>query len=642
MCLSILQILNLRIISFLLGCLLLLVSLPLTAQEVKTTRILFIVDGSSSMQELWGAEGQSKFLAAQQLLSTIVDSIFQENKNIEFGLRVFGAQYHVSKNICYDSKLEVGFAKLNNDQVKGRLQLIYPKGVSPIAYSLEKAALEDIIDPRYAYSIILITDGGETCNGDLCAVMDKILKYRINFKPYIISLVNSSVLKDEYACIGKFMIVEKKSDMPPVISEIMKDNDYFKADENTKYVHQPEIPQTTYTPPSQVDTPQVEVPNVPNQQLPLNDNTLVRISLANAPKPRLRFIPKPITESIVNLIPIPVINIQFTEEPTPVVSTPPKSSIPTPNHQKLAFVMPEKQWRLTLLYNIPTAERVKLLRIPPIKILDDPTPPPVLKQPEIKHEPPVVTQSSSDPTKSGAVRIFLTNGKGKYYASNPPIKITEIGTNKEVYTGVRGTGPNGEPETMELPDGEYEIVLTSSGRKANFKVTKGNITRVEIIVGQGSLAFRYAGSKDVPRDYIAVVSQRFNPAFEAVDQPTETILTYDPSNYHIEVNTLPPLLLNLVIDSDKLYVADIPREGIIQITNENEIGRIDFFHVSGAGTNKFYQMNIYGDPEYQQAKFLPGKYLVRYVIRDPNTGALRERAKEFNIRSNETVSLFLD
>lgn len=634
------------------------------AQEAqKPTRILFLVDGSSSMQDEWEGNDQGKFQAAQVLLNAIVDSIYAVNKNVEFGLRVFGANYHVSRSVCYDSRLEVTFSKQNIDQVKGRLHLIYPKGVSPIAYSLEKAALEDINDPSYAYSLILITDGGETCNGDICAVMQRILNFRINFKPYIISLENSAPLQEEYACMGKFMILERSSDMPPVISEIMRDNNYFKATESTKYVPEtavaprsdtPAVVETlkidtpkvvavdTPKPPviTVVDTPKTIAPPPPTAPEPETVTSIQKINYGEFPRPRLRFVntKAPTYPTVARL---PLARIEVPEEPVVVQPTPPAPQLQS--IERLAAIMPAQHWRMPSLYTIPVADKVKLARLPKIEVPSEPvtqTPP----SPPVKvDEPPVITQiPSNDENQKGSVQVYFTNGKGTYYTTNPLIKITEKNTGKEVYSGVRGIVGKSEPETMEFPDGVYEVVAVKANRKAEFTIAKGQTTKVEIVVGRGSLSFRYPGSNESPKGYIAIVSQRFNPSFEAVDQPTETVLTYEASNYHIEINTLPPLILNLVIEFDNNYVADIPKEGIIQVTNEQELGRIDFYHVTGTGANRFYEMNIYGDPEYQNAKFLPGKYQVRYQITDPDTGARRNRGKEFNIRSNETLNLELD
>ncbi|MBX9449269.1 MAG: hypothetical protein KL787_05935 [Taibaiella sp.] len=84
------------------------------------------------------------------------------------------------------------------------------------------------------------------------------------------------------------------------------------------------------------------------------------------------------------------------------------------------------------------------------------------------------------------------------------------------------------------------------------------------------------------------------------------------------------MILNLVMEFDNNYTVDIPKEGTIQIMNEEDLGRIDFFHKTATSVLRFYEMNIYGDTEYQKAKFLPGNYQVKYTIKDPATGQFQK------------------
>jgi len=186
---------------------LLFISYTLLAQtHTHTTRILFQLDGSGSMKELW--DGQSKFNRARDLVSHLVDSIEKKNPNIEFGLRVFGHQYYYTLNNCKDSKLEVPFSKNNADAIKTALGKITPQGNTPIAYSLFESLSDFPVDSNASNAEILVTDGVETCQGNPCALSQLFAKRKVSFRPFIIGLGIADSLKHEYDCIGNFFDVK--------------------------------------------------------------------------------------------------------------------------------------------------------------------------------------------------------------------------------------------------------------------------------------------------------------------------------------------------------------------------------------------------------------------------------------------------
>lgn len=184
-------------------------------------RVLILLDKSSSMINLWDG-GRQKSKVANELILRLMDSIYVVNKDVEFSLRVFGHQYTVAENNCRDTRNEVPFRKDNKLQMEYRLDDIQPLGVTSIAYSLQEAAENDLVDVnRNAYSIILITDGGESCGGDICAVMRKLAASKVFFRPYIVSLEGAVGLKSTYDCMGDYLEVTKQNDIPKAVSKIV-------------------------------------------------------------------------------------------------------------------------------------------------------------------------------------------------------------------------------------------------------------------------------------------------------------------------------------------------------------------------------------------------------------------------------------
>ena len=216
----------LRGMSLVLGLLsLLFVTFTISAQPtIKKTRILFLLDASSSMTYPWNA-GYTRFEVASNILLKIMDSVYVVNNEIEFGVRAYGTMYPAQLQNCIDTRLEVPFNLQNTNQIKTRLSNLAPIGSSPIAYSLKKASENELNEVQnYDYSVIFITDGGESCGGDVCGIYQELLKKKISIKPYIIGLDSNAALKSYYACLGNYIEVSTTDDIQRAVNLILDAN----------------------------------------------------------------------------------------------------------------------------------------------------------------------------------------------------------------------------------------------------------------------------------------------------------------------------------------------------------------------------------------------------------------------------------
>ena len=106
------------------------------AQEDSKIRILFIFDGSNSMNAQW--ENSSKILVAKKLMIQTMDSL-KGLENVDLALRIYGHQTRIvpGKQDCSDTKLEVPFAssKENYSKIITKIRGLEPKGTTPIARS---------------------------------------------------------------------------------------------------------------------------------------------------------------------------------------------------------------------------------------------------------------------------------------------------------------------------------------------------------------------------------------------------------------------------------------------------------------------------------------------------------------------------
>ncbi len=199
--------------------LLLFLSQSLFAQtlqdEERTTRILFVFDASASMLQKWDMNSGLKSDEAKEILTKIIDSL-DNVPNVEVGLRVYGHQFTVPENNCEDTKLEAPFAVRNGAYIKARLAQIKFRGITPIAYSLMKAA-NDFPDTLGRNIIILLTDGDESCEGNPCEVVKELQRKGVILKPFVIGIGASLEVEQSLSCFGTFY----NSPTPEMFHEIM-------------------------------------------------------------------------------------------------------------------------------------------------------------------------------------------------------------------------------------------------------------------------------------------------------------------------------------------------------------------------------------------------------------------------------------
>lgn len=185
----------------------LLIGGPLRAQQSpssgqpKTTRILFVLDASGSMNAPW--EGQPRWNVAKALLAKMVDSL-NAYPNLELALRAYGHQHANTENNCEDSRLEVPFARKNAATIKQRLQELRPQGNTPITYALGQSAQDFPADRNARNVLILITDGLESCKGDPCATALALQRKRVFLKPFVIGIGAERDFGEQLKCLGQY------------------------------------------------------------------------------------------------------------------------------------------------------------------------------------------------------------------------------------------------------------------------------------------------------------------------------------------------------------------------------------------------------------------------------------------------------
>jgi Ca-activated chloride channel family protein len=170
-------------LSFRLYSILLMVSLGAyaeltTANESKTPALVIVLDASNSM---WGqVDGKAKIDIARTELNKL---LAKPEISSQAQLIVYGSQ---SKHSCTDIKR---LDDSNDAEALSKLiKQIRPSGRSPIGAALKQAATS-IKDQG---SILLISDGTESCDQDPCAIAKELKQQQPNLKIYAVGLQAAS------------------------------------------------------------------------------------------------------------------------------------------------------------------------------------------------------------------------------------------------------------------------------------------------------------------------------------------------------------------------------------------------------------------------------------------------------------------
>ena len=140
-------------------------ALPARAQPaLPPVTLLLILDASGSMWAPVPTEEVSRFASAQRVLGELLDKLPDE---VEVGLIAYG---HRRRGDCQDIETVVPAGPLDRAAVRRTVGALTPTGKTPLAGSAQQAF--EIMRSREDITIlILLTDGLETCDGDLGAVV---------------------------------------------------------------------------------------------------------------------------------------------------------------------------------------------------------------------------------------------------------------------------------------------------------------------------------------------------------------------------------------------------------------------------------------------------------------------------------------
>ena len=190
---------------------------PFSATAQDRPRAILVLDASGSM---WGQiDGVNKIVIAREVIGQVLDTTPGE---LELGLMAYG---HRRKGDCADIELLVEPTQ-DRGAIAMAVNAISPKGKTPLSAAVTAAA-QALRYTEEAATVILVSDGIETCNYDPCAVGRELEAAGVDFTAHVIGFdVADPAARAQLQCLadetgGRFLTADNADELAVALDEVV-------------------------------------------------------------------------------------------------------------------------------------------------------------------------------------------------------------------------------------------------------------------------------------------------------------------------------------------------------------------------------------------------------------------------------------
>jgi Ca-activated chloride channel family protein len=177
---------------------------------------IIVVDASNSM---WGrVEGVAKIEIARRVFTELLDDWPADRR---LGVIAYG---HRRKGDCSDIEEIVPLGPLDAESAVARIAALSPTGRTPLTDAVEQAA-EALSYRDVPATVVLLTDGIETCDRDPCALAESLERGGIGFTAHVIGFDVAAEDQPAIACIaertgGRFLPAESADQLDEALRSV--------------------------------------------------------------------------------------------------------------------------------------------------------------------------------------------------------------------------------------------------------------------------------------------------------------------------------------------------------------------------------------------------------------------------------------
>ncbi|MEM8797452.1 MAG: VWA domain-containing protein [Pseudomonadota bacterium] len=201
----------------LVGAFIWLIPTSIAHSEQGKDNAIIVFDASGSM---WGQiGGRAKIEIARETLSRVLNGL---PPDLQLGLIAYG---HNRKGDCTDIQTLVrpGPAASTGQQISQSVRRIQPKGKTPLTDAVKEAA-QLLRHTENKATVILVTDGIETCDADPCAIASELERSGIDFTTHVVGFGLSDEEGRQVACLaentgGKYFQARNADELADALGE---------------------------------------------------------------------------------------------------------------------------------------------------------------------------------------------------------------------------------------------------------------------------------------------------------------------------------------------------------------------------------------------------------------------------------------
>lgn len=193
-------------------------TLPATAAfGQQAGKVMLVLDASGSM---WGrVEEREKILIAREVVGQMLD---QWDPALDLGLVAYG---HRTKGDCGDIETLVPVGG-SLDQIRATVNGLQPRGKTPLSAAVQQAA-EHLRFTEDKATVILVSDGRETCDLDPCEVGRNLEQLGVDFTAHVIGFDIAEADRAGLACLatetgGQYFDAQKTDELKAALAEAVE------------------------------------------------------------------------------------------------------------------------------------------------------------------------------------------------------------------------------------------------------------------------------------------------------------------------------------------------------------------------------------------------------------------------------------
>ena len=179
--------------------------------------IMVVLDASGSM---WGQiDGVPKINIARQVMGNMLGNL---SSKANIGVLTYG---HRKKGDCSDIETIIPIGPVNQKQYMSVINALRPKGKTPITQAVRLAAEELRFTERKA-TVVLISDGLETCQADPCALAKDLEKLGVDFTVHVVGFDLKNQDTTSLQCLanetgGKYLAADDADELGSALDTVV-------------------------------------------------------------------------------------------------------------------------------------------------------------------------------------------------------------------------------------------------------------------------------------------------------------------------------------------------------------------------------------------------------------------------------------